>query len=115
MANYLVDQGIPRAAIFEDNEGNNTFASAKKTAALCAERKIRRVMVISQYFHIPRAELALKKFGVPHVLHAHANYVEWARDLYSLSRELAGFITYYFKSYPPIVLGAAFTWGGPRS
>lgn len=100
MAAYLVKQGIPKDAIVEDNAGNTTYDSARKIAVLCKQNSSQSVFIISQYFHIPRAKLALQKFGIETVYHAHAHYVEWRREPYSITRELAGYVTYSFKKYP---------------
>lgn len=100
MATYLEREGIPRDAILEDNSGNTTYDSARRIASLAAENSLRSVFVVSQYFHIPRARLALQKFGIETVFHAHAEYVEWFREPYSITRELAGCVTYHFKKYP---------------
>jgi vancomycin permeability regulator SanA len=100
MADYLVRKGVPRGSILEDNAGNTTYDSALKTAAVCTEQKLRSVLVVSQYFHIPRATLALEKSGIPLVLNAHADFVEWLREPYSITRELAGYVSYHFKNYP---------------
>ena len=83
-----------------DSAGITTFASAKNTARIMQETGITIVLVVSQYFHIPRAKLALHKFGISPVYSAHARYFE-PRDLYSIARELPGFVKYAFRDYPP--------------
>jgi uncharacterized SAM-binding protein YcdF (DUF218 family) len=60
--------------------------------------KSHSVFVVSQYFHLPRARLALERFGISPVYSAHAHFFEW-RDLYSSPRELAGYVRYYLRSY----------------
>jgi vancomycin permeability regulator SanA len=100
MAEYLVKKGVPQEMVLRDNEGNTTYDSARKTAQLAREQRFGRVLVVSQYFHIPRSVLALRKTGLEPVYHAHARHVEWLRDPYSITRELAGYITYHFKDFP---------------
>lgn len=99
MAEYLEKKGVPGSSIFRDNKGNNTFESAKETAVLCAAHGLKSVFIVSQYFHIPRAKLALQRFGIGEIRHAHAHYAEWLREPYSITRELAGCVSYRFKSY----------------
>jgi uncharacterized SAM-binding protein YcdF (DUF218 family) len=82
-----------------DNEGVTTYASAQNTRRLLRERNWQRVMVISQYYHLPRARLTLRRFGIAPVSFAHAHCFEW-RDLYSLPREEAGLLSYSLRSYP---------------
>ena len=63
MRDYLVDHGVPSGRIIIDSDGINTFASARNTLKIARQQQFRSVFVISQYFHIPRARLALRRFG----------------------------------------------------
>lgn len=94
MAQYLVRHGVPAAAILVDSAGHDTAASATNVARIAREKKLRSVLVASQYFHLPRASLAFERAGVPVAGTVHARHVE-ARDLYSLAREVAGFGAYF--------------------
>jgi uncharacterized SAM-binding protein YcdF (DUF218 family) len=62
------------------------------------ERGFRSVLIISQYHHLPRARLAMRRFGIAPVYTAHARYFEW-RDIYSICREIPGFLKYACRSY----------------
>jgi vancomycin permeability regulator SanA len=94
MADYLVQHGVPRAAVLIDSAGNDTAASAVNVARIARARKLNSVLVASQYFHLPRASLAFARAGVPVAGHIHARYFE-ARDLYSLAREVIGLGAYF--------------------
>jgi len=104
MKDYLVAHGVPPARVIMDSSGITTFASARNTARLCNEQSFHSVLVVSQYFHIPRSQLALERFGIPVVYCAHAQYFEW-RDLYSCPRELLGWLRYFFRHYGPADVG----------
>jgi len=52
--------------------------------------------VVSQYFHLPRARLALRRFGIETVYSAHAFFFE-ARDVYSSVREVFGYGEYLWR------------------
>jgi vancomycin permeability regulator SanA len=94
MKKYLIGQGIPESAIVTDNQGIDTFATARNATGWMEEKGYQSVMVISQYFHIPRARLAFEKCGVAPVYSAHADLFEW-RDLYhSIPREVVGWFVY---------------------
>ena len=93
MKRYLVDQGIPEDAVLVDDEGVDTRASAENAAVILREKGWKSVFVITQYFHIPRTKLALRKQGVSDVYHAHPRYFE-ARDLYSIVREVPAYVKY---------------------
>ncbi len=60
---YLIAAGVPADRIFSDSQGNTTYASAKNLHHLAQEHRWQTVMVITQYFHVPRARLALRHFG----------------------------------------------------
>ncbi|HEY1393197.1 MAG TPA: YdcF family protein [Methylibium sp.] len=94
MARYLEDRGIPRSAIVQDNAGKDTMATAADVARIASERRLESVIVATQYFHVPRARLALMRAGLRVVGSVHARYFE-ARDFYSLAREVVGFAAYY--------------------
>lgn len=93
MARYLVQHGVPAAAILVDSAGNDTAASAVNVARIASEKKFTSVLLASQYFHLARAAVAFERAGVPVAGTVHARYAE-ARDLYSLAREVPGFAAY---------------------
>jgi vancomycin permeability regulator SanA len=93
MKDYLVNQGVPRASIVVDSLGVTTAATAKNTAALAKLHGWSRVLVVSQYFHIPRCRLALSQAGLAPVFSAHARYFE-LRDVHSIFREVIGYAAY---------------------
>ena len=96
---YLIAAGVPADRIFSDNQGNTTYASAKNLHHLAQEHRWQTVMVITQYFHVPRARLALRHFGFAQVSSAHARCFEW-RDFYSLPRECIAVPFYALRGYP---------------
>jgi vancomycin permeability regulator SanA len=99
MKNYLVQQGVAEEHIQADSNGANTFLTAKNAAQIMKEKHLQSALVISQYFHLSRAKLALKRFGISPVYTAHANFFEW-RDFYSTAREVFGFYSYCLRNYP---------------
>jgi vancomycin permeability regulator SanA len=102
MRDYLIQRGVSSADVIVDSNGGTTFATAANAHRLMQERGLHSAMVISQYFHVPRAKLALQRSGVEKVYSAHAHYFE-LRDLYSAPRELIAFLRYALRSYdvPP--------------
>lgn len=101
MKKYLIQAGLPEDAIIVDDQGVDTFASARKTAEILRAQNAKSVLVVTQYFHIPRSKLALSKFGISPIYNAHANYFE-ARDIYSVLREVPAYIKYLARpSQPP--------------
>lgn len=91
MAAYLIDKGVSEADIVIDDDGNTTFLTGLNFKKLNPGSET--VIVITQFYHISRAKLALRKAGVKNVGGASPNYFE-TRDVYSLFREFFGYYKY---------------------
>jgi vancomycin permeability regulator SanA len=97
MKKYLVERGVPEAHVYVDSGGATTYLTAKNASQMMREKGWRSAMVISQYFHVPRMRLALKRMGVWPIYSAHAEFFE-LRDLYSIAREVFGYGAYLLRS-----------------
>jgi vancomycin permeability regulator SanA len=96
MHRYLQGHGVPNSIIFEDNAGNNTWATAQNTALFLKAHDLKSVLIVSEYFHIPRCRLAFTRSGIRTIYWSHAHL--WARrNFYSLPREVVGYVGYYFR------------------
>ncbi|MBL4650529.1 MAG: YdcF family protein [Aureispira sp.] len=93
MAAYLIQKGVPSAAILIDNKGNNTNATALNTKALFSSQT--SITIVSQYYHISRTRLAFQKAGFTSIYGVHADYFE-LRDFYSIFREFFGYYKYWW-------------------
>ncbi len=58
---YAVERGVPTSSIKIDGNGYNTYASCYRAAN---EFDIKRAIVISQQFHIPRIHYLCRGFGI---------------------------------------------------
>lgn len=96
MKDWLVAHGVPAKAILLDSQGVNTWATAVNSAALMRSHGFASATVVTQYFHIPRTRLALRRQGIAEVRTAHARIFE-LRDLYSTVREVIGFGPYLLR------------------
>ena len=96
MRDYLVSRGVPSDRVIIDSRGDTTFASAQNTLAIARVKGFHSVMVVSQYFHLPRSRLALQRLGLGPVYTAHPSYFE-RRDVYSSLRETAGYAEYLVR------------------
>lgn len=83
MGAYLAAHGVQPRAILRDPLGATTYDTARNTAALLPAGS---VIVVTQWFHVPRAELAMHRFGLSQVSAAYPDYFE-VRDVYSFLRE----------------------------
>lgn len=97
MADYLINFDIPREAITIDSSGIDTMSTAKNAKTLMQIQDLKSALIVTQYFHISRCKLALRKLGITNLGNAHAHYFS-IRDFYSLPREVVGYAVYWCKS-----------------
>jgi uncharacterized SAM-binding protein YcdF (DUF218 family) len=97
MKRYLVEHGVPEGRVHVDGGGNTTQLTARNASRMMRENGWRSAMVISQYFHVPRMRLAMRRSGVVPVFSAHARYFE-PRDGYSIAREVIGYGSYLLRA-----------------
>ena len=94
MAAWLEARGVPPAALIEDPGGTDTLETARHAAALAGNGG---VVAVTQWFHLPRAMLALRGFGIRDVSGAWPRFAE-ARDAYSFLREAIALPAYAVRS-----------------
>jgi len=99
MKDYLIVQGIPEANIIVDNQGYDTCMTVENAVTIMEENNFASVLVISQYFHLPRIKLACTRFGIEDVYSSNARYFG-LRDLYQISREVIAYGYYLVRPYP---------------
>ncbi len=100
MKAYLVARGVPAAAVIEDRGGINTFETARFVARYMQVHGLRSVVAVSQYYHLTRCKLALRRFGVVEVHGAAAALHLEPREPWSWLREVVGFYAYALRRYP---------------
>lgn len=61
VGNYLVSAGVPKADIFLDHAGFDTYSSMYRARDVFG---VRRVVVVSQAFHLPRAIYVARRLGL---------------------------------------------------
>ncbi|MEJ7805532.1 MAG: YdcF family protein [Telluria sp.] len=98
MRDYLVARGVPLAAIIVDSGGVTTQATARNCASLMARNGFKSVTVVTQYFHVPRTRMALRRHGIGAIGSAHARFFE-LRDVYSIAREVAALPAYWLSPH----------------
>jgi len=93
MKEYLVAHQVSSQNIIVDNYGNNTRATVKNTLSLRDSLKFNSILIVSQYFHIPRTKKLFRKQNFKNISSVSPLFFE-LRDLYSLPRE---FFAYYLQ------------------
>ncbi len=99
MAADLAAHGVPMSVILQDPQGVDTFATARNVAALLHGPGFGqgRVLVVTQWFHVPRTLLALWRFGVRDASAAWPRFTE-PRDVMALLREAVALPYYALRS-----------------
>lgn len=95
---YLVGHGVPSSTIWLDRNGMDTYATAENVSLLMRARGWQSVLVVSQFYHVPRVKLALHRFGSQQVYGAHARWITWQSTIWLL-REAVAYPVYFFRTY----------------
>ena len=61
---YAIKQGVPASAILLESKGRTTSESMRGVAALMREHKQRRVILVSDPFHMLRLDLVARRVGL---------------------------------------------------
>ncbi len=93
MKSYAMQRGVPEERILQDAQGVDTEATAKNTSLLLESTQASSVILVSQFFHLLRADRTFAAAGIQQRGHSFARYVE-PRDVYSLGRELVALPVY---------------------
>lgn len=95
MKEYLLESNIPESDIIVDSLGINTMATAINTATFMQKEGLKNAIIVTQYFHIPRTQLAFYMAGVQNFSADYPRYAEW-RDIPSTLREMVAIPVYWF-------------------
>ncbi|WP_454677718.1 YdcF family protein [Achromobacter marplatensis] len=96
MRDYLLARGVPADRIVTDSAGVDSWSTARHASAYMREHGYTRALAVTQYFHVPRTMLALRRQGIPDVSGGYPRFFE-GRDLYSVFRELPAVAWYAFR------------------
>jgi len=102
MRDRAVALGVPETAIRLDSEGVNTDATVANTTAILRETGARRVLVVSQFYHLPRIKLAYRAAGWDVQTVPAVESLPIPQTPPYVLREIPAFWTYWVRS----VLGA---------
>ncbi len=64
MRDRAVQLGVPAEAILLDHDGVDTDSTVANTTQLFQQRNIQSVLVVSQFYHLPRIKMAYRAAGV---------------------------------------------------
>ena len=88
-------QGVPRDAILLDELGDDTASTVRNTARIMREEGLSRALVVTHYYHEPRAKMLFDRAGIAaFTVPAHMSR-RLVKEPYFLLREVAA----YYHSY----------------
>ena len=98
-ARYLIDNGVPEGNILLEREGKSTYESLQAAALLAAPLQLRRVLLVSDPFHMLRSlkmayDLGFEAYGSPTQTSPISS--QPTQETYHLVREAAAYTSYVF-------------------
>jgi uncharacterized SAM-binding protein YcdF (DUF218 family) len=96
MRRYLLARGVPDSCLVLDALGRNTWLTARNARAWMDAHDARSVLLVSEYYHLPRCRLAFARHGVRRTFSLPARHVEWL-DLYATAREVPALVKYALR------------------
>lgn len=91
MAEIAREAGVPPASLLLEERSADTFENALMTGALLRPRRIARVILVSDGYHLPRARFLFRLAGLAVVGTASAPPPPWPARLPLVIRESAAF------------------------
>ncbi|MHB8924656.1 MAG: cell wall-binding repeat-containing protein [Coriobacteriia bacterium] len=105
MAARARELGVPASAITLDHKGDNTDLTVANTTALFAADGTRRVLVVSQFYHLPRIKMAYRAAGWNvYTVPATENY-PIVKTPVLVAREIPGFWVYWARAWARDLFG----------
>lgn len=96
MQKYAIGRGVRPEDIILDPAGLNTQATVENTTTLFQQNRIRRVLAVSHFYHLPRVKLAYQRLGWSvYTVPAESDYT-LARLPIFMAREVVALGKYYF-------------------
>jgi vancomycin permeability regulator SanA len=94
MKRYLRMRNVPLSDLISDNQGNNTFLSAKDFIALNDSLHFTSAIVVTSFYHITRAKYIIRKLGFKQVEGVSSDRIFLTKDWFALIREFFAFYKY---------------------
>jgi uncharacterized SAM-binding protein YcdF (DUF218 family) len=63
MRRQLVESGVPDSMVWVEDKSETTYENALFAANILRPKAIRKIVLVTEAFHMPRAELVLRKLG----------------------------------------------------
>ncbi|MBN2404496.1 MAG: YdcF family protein [Coriobacteriia bacterium] len=97
MRDRAVQLGVPAEAIVLDHDGVNTDSTVANTTQIFRQRNIESVLVVSQFYHLPRIKMAYRAAGVNVLTVPAASSLPIPGTPVFVLREVPGFWVYWAR------------------
>ncbi|HXB05766.1 MAG TPA: YdcF family protein [Puia sp.] len=94
MKRYLVAHGVPADRIVEDNDGENTYLTAKDFLPVADSLHIHSAIAVSSFYHLTRTKYIIHHVGFRGDVHSVSSDVYFWNDLAGLPRDCVAFYKY---------------------
>ncbi|MDR1877038.1 MAG: YdcF family protein [Flavobacteriaceae bacterium] len=96
MQEYLLNRGVRLADIIPDNTALNTEENVQNSLEIIKAGNYKRIIIVSQYYHISRIKLMYHKKGFYNLGSASSHHYGKDYRYLTLLREFLGYYYYYF-------------------
>jgi len=101
MKQMAMRMGVPAEAILLDAKGVSTQATVDNTCAMFKALTVKKVLVVSHFYHLPRIKMTYQRKGWDvYTVPAEETYVLTAMPYY-IAREVAALWVYYLRPLVP--------------
>jgi uncharacterized SAM-binding protein YcdF (DUF218 family) len=97
MREMALKSGVPAEAVILDRDGLSTRAAVRNTCAIFDDLGIRRVLVVSHFYHLPRIKISYQRQDVEVYTVPAKDSRRLTATACSVGREIAALWVYYVK------------------
>jgi vancomycin permeability regulator SanA len=94
MKRYLVAHGVPADRVIADNDGENTYLTAKDFIPVADSLHIHSAIAVSSFYHLTRTKFIIRKLGFHNVHGVSGDEFFLGDDLFGLLRDCVAFYKY---------------------
>jgi uncharacterized SAM-binding protein YcdF (DUF218 family) len=97
MRRYAIELGVPAENILVDRSGLSTSETVRNTVPLIRKHDFRRVLAVSNYYHLPRIKLCFQRAGQRVFTVPSRHTFGWRLRSWQLAREVVALWAYYLE------------------
>jgi uncharacterized SAM-binding protein YcdF (DUF218 family) len=97
MRRYAIELGVPAEKILVDRSGLSTSETVRNTVPLIQKLGFRRVLAVSNYYHLPRIKLCFQRAGQQVFTVPSKHKFGWRMRSWQLAREVVALWAYYLE------------------